>query len=204
MFARIVQRLAAGRRSTKTLRRSLMVATKPAATPLLVGTLADLARRKPAPVLENARLRQQLVILRRSVKRPHCTSTDRALLVSLASRLRTWRQALLIVQLFTRFWRWESRAAAPAHRPPLAPETVTLIREMAAANRTWGAERIRGELLKPHIHVAKSTIQWHMRAARPPWRSGQTWATFLANHGKDIWTTGEHRATQSQGTAAAA
>jgi transposase InsO family protein len=58
---------------------------------------------------------------------------------------------------------------------------------MAAANRTWGAERIRGELLKLHIRVAKSTIQRHMRGARPPRRSGQTWATFLANHGKDIW-----------------
>ena len=58
---------------------------------------------------------------------------------------------------------------------------------MAAANRTWGAERIRGELLKLHIRVAKSTIQRYMRGARPPRRSGQTWATFLANHGHDLW-----------------
>jgi putative transposase len=35
---------------------------------------------------------------------------------------------------------------APAHRPPLAPETIALIRELAVANRLWGAERIRGEL----------------------------------------------------------
>ncbi len=198
MFARIVQRLAAaGHRVMQTLRRSLRVATKPAATPLLIGTLADLARRKPALVLENALLRQQLVILQRSVRRPRYTPTDRALLVLLVSRLRTWRQALLIVQpetvlrwhrqLFTRFWRRKSRAAAPAHRPPIAPETVALIREMVAANSTWGAERIRGELLKLHIRVAKSTIQRYMRGARPPRRSGQTWATFLANHGKDIW-----------------
>jgi transposase InsO family protein len=58
---------------------------------------------------------------------------------------------------------------------------------MAVANRTWGAERIRGELLKLNIRVAKSTIQRHLCGARPPRRSGQTWATFLANHGKDIW-----------------
>jgi transposase InsO family protein len=58
---------------------------------------------------------------------------------------------------------------------------------MAAANRTWGAERIRGELLKLNIRVAKSTIQRYMRGARSPRRSGQTWATFLANHGHDIW-----------------
>ena len=52
------------------------------------------------------------------------------------------------------------------------PETIALIREMAAANRLWGAERIRGELLKLDIRVAKSTIQKYLRQARPPHRSG--------------------------------
>ena len=58
---------------------------------------------------------------------------------------------------------------------------------MAAANRLWGAERIRGELLKLDLRVAKSTIQQYLRQARPPRRSGQTWATFLRNHAHDIW-----------------
>ena len=58
---------------------------------------------------------------------------------------------------------------------------------MAASNPRWGAERIRGELLKLNVRVAKSTIQRYMRGARPPRRSGQTWSTFLRNHGKDIW-----------------
>ena len=181
-------------RATQALRRHLLAASKPTRAPLIAGALADLPRTKPELILENALLRQQLIILQRSVTRPRCTPTDRALLVLLASRLRTWRQALLIVQpdtllrwhrqLFRRFWRRNSRAAAPAHRPPIAPETVA---QMAAANRTWGAERIRGELLKLHIRVAKSTIQRYARGARPPRRSGQTWATFLANHEKDIW-----------------
>ncbi len=57
---------------------------------------------------------------------------------------------------------------------------------MAAANRLWGAERIRGELLTLDIRVAKRTIQTYMRGARPP-HSGQTWATFLHNHAHDIW-----------------
>jgi putative transposase len=198
MFARIVQCLtAACRRVRQPLRRSLLVATTPAAAPPLAETLVDLVRSKPELIAENALLRQQVIILRRGVKRPRCTFADRALLVLLASRLRTWRAALLIVQpdtllrwhrrLFRLFWRRKSRAAAPAHRPPIATETIALIREMAAANRTWGAERIRGELLKLHIRVAKSTIQRYMRGARPPRRSGQTWPTFLANHGQDIW-----------------
>jgi putative transposase len=58
---------------------------------------------------------------------------------------------------------------------------------MAAANRLWGAERIRGELLKLDIRVAKSTIQKYLRQARPPRHSGQPWGTFLRNHAHDIW-----------------
>jgi transposase InsO family protein len=69
----------------------------------------------------------------------------------------------------------------------VAAETIALIREMAAANRLWGAERIRGELLKLGLRVAKTTVRRHMRDARPPRRGSQTWATFLRNHGADTW-----------------
>jgi transposase InsO family protein len=179
------------------LQRHLSAAIRPAAAPLAVGALADLARSKPALVAENALLRHQLAVLRRSVTRPRCTPADRALLVLLASRVQAWRSVLLIVQpdtllrwhrqLFRRYWRWRSRALAPAHRPPLAPETVALIRAMARANRLWGAERIRGELRKLGIRVAKSTIQRYLRETGPPRRAGQPWATFLRNHAGDIW-----------------
>ena len=69
----------------------------------------------------------------------------------------------------------------------VSTETIALIREMAAANPLWGAERIRGELLKLGIRVAKWTVQHYLRGARPPRRTGQTWATFLRNHADDIW-----------------
>jgi putative transposase len=69
----------------------------------------------------------------------------------------------------------------------MSAETIALIREMATANRLWGAERIRGELLKPDIRVAKWTAQQYLRAARPPERAGQPWATFLRHHAGDIW-----------------
>jgi putative transposase len=58
---------------------------------------------------------------------------------------------------------------------------------MAANNRLWGAERIRGELLKLGIRVAKSGIRTYIRQVRPPRRSGQTWATFLRNHAPESW-----------------
>jgi putative transposase len=64
-------------------------------------------------------------------------------------------------------------------RPPTA--WAALIREMAASNPRWGAERIRGELLKLGIRVCKRTVQRYMRRARPR-GDGQRWSTFLRNH----------------------
>jgi len=58
---------------------------------------------------------------------------------------------------------------------------------MAKNNRLWGAERIRGELLKLDIRVCKRTIQKYMRHARIMRPRGQNWATFLRNHAKDVW-----------------
>src|SRR5919202_1187338 len=168
--------LTAGLAAARALRRRLETATSPAAAPLLTGALADLARTKPELIAENAFLRQQLILLRRGVKRPRCTPADRALLVLLASRVRAWRQALLIVQPetvlrwhrhgFRLFWQRKSRSRS-APPPKVAAETIALIRELAAANRLWGAERIHGELLKLGIPVAKTTVQRHMRDARP-------------------------------------
>src|SRR6266487_2603081 len=58
---------------------------------------------------------------------------------------------------------------------------------MASDNRLWGAERIRGELLKLDIRVCKRTIQKYMRGVRPPRSRGQNWRTFLRNHTGEIW-----------------
>ncbi len=133
------------------LERRLLTATQPASTRLVAATLADLPRTKGVLIVENALLRQQLVVLHRSVTRVHCTPTDRALLVVLASRVQAWRNALLIVQPetllrwhrqgFRLVWRRKSRASSSTARPKVAPKTIALIKEMAAANRLWGAER---------------------------------------------------------------
>ena len=92
---------------------------------------------------------------------------DRLLLVLLAKMVRTWKEALFLVQpetllrwhreLFRVFWKHKSKVRA--RKPKLSLETVTLIKEMATNNRLWGAERIRGELLKLDIRVSKRTIQ---------------------------------------------
>jgi transposase InsO family protein len=159
------------------------------------GALVDGTRSKADIITENALLRQQLIVLRRQVKRPHVTPTDRLLLVVLARCAPAWRDALLIVQPETlvRWHRagfrliWRAKSSGSSHVPRIPGETIALIREMAADNRLWGAERIRGELLKLGIRVSKRTIQKYMRHARPRRTPSQTWPTFLRNHARDIW-----------------
>jgi putative transposase len=146
-------------------------------------------------MVENALLRQQLIILRRHVKRQACRKTDRFLLVLFARMLRTWKQALFVVQpetvlrwhreLFRLFWKHTSKT--DSRQPKISPETIALIKEMASKNRLWGAERIRGELLKLGMRVCKRTIQKYMRHIRLPRPRGQKWATFLHNHAADMW-----------------
>src|SRR5262249_36332068 len=72
--------------------------TKPLSSSLPLGTLADLGRSNAELVAENALLRHQLSVLKRQVKRPACTKTDRMLLVLLARLVRSWQQAFVIVQ----------------------------------------------------------------------------------------------------------
>lgn len=120
-------------------------------------------------------------------------------MVLLASRLRTWKSALLIVQPdtllhwhrqgFRLFWKRKSKAGS--REPKLPAETIQLIRQLAVENHLWGAERIRGELLKLNIHVCKRTVQKYMRQVRKhgPSESGpnQNWRTFLHNHAHEVW-----------------
>jgi len=151
--------------------------------------MPDLARTRADLIAENALFRQQLVILRRQVKRPAYTRTGRLLLVLLARAARNWKQALFIVQPDTLLswhrqafrWFWRHRSKPATLQPRVAAETITLIKTIARDNCLWGAERIRGELLKLGIHVSKRPIQKYMRPerARP---SSQTWGTFLHIH----------------------
>jgi len=59
---------------------------------------------------------------------------------------------------------------------------------MTVQNILWGAERIRGELLKLGIKLSKRTIQKIMRPYRKrPFNPGQNWKTFIRNHMAEIW-----------------
>jgi putative transposase len=63
-----------------------------------------------------------------------------------------------------------------------------LIATMAAANRTWGEERIAAELLlKLGIRVSPRTVRRYMPSRPPHQKPGtQTWSTFVRNHARFV------------------
>jgi hypothetical protein len=153
----------------------------------VAGFATDLLRGRSALVAENAVLRQQLIVAERKLVGRVRWAPWQRFTMGLAARLvPAWRSAMLLVQPatilrwhragFRVFWRRRSRSGG---RPPSG--NAILIRHMAATNPRWGAERIRGELLKLGIRVAKRTVQKYMRRPKSP-RDGQRWSTFLHNH----------------------
>jgi transposase InsO family protein len=168
---------------------------KPTTVTLALGALADLSRSKADLLVENALLRQQLIVLHRQVKRPKLTNGDRIRPILLARCSRFWHQALYIIQpdtllrwhrdLFRLYWRYISNRRKKKLR--IASETIQIIRKMIQDNQLWGAERIRGELLKLGISLSKRTIQKYIRLVRKTPSFTHNWATFIKNHACDIW-----------------
>ena len=167
--------------------------TKPGTASLGTSAISDLTRSRKDLVIENAILRQQLIVLKRHVKRPKFTDGDRLRLVLLSRLTQFWDKAIHLMQpqtllrwhrdLFRRYWK---RISKSKNRKPRIPqETIDLIKEMARKNWLWGAEKIQGKLLKLGVTVSKRTIQKYMKKARK--RSSQNWRTFLKNHAHEIW-----------------
>ena len=103
--------------------------TKPAVISLVTDAAADMTKSKKDLVAENAILRQQLIVLKRQVKRPKFNDGDRFRLVFLSTLTNYWDKALHLVQpqtllrwhrdLFRRYWK---RISQPKHRKPRIPQ----------------------------------------------------------------------------------
>ena len=119
--------------------------TKPATPATISGLLSDLPRSRSDLVVENALLRQQLIVLNRQIKRPQLTNRDRFRLVFLSHFTKLWKQSLHIVQpdtllrwhreLFRFYCRRKSQG-----KPKVSSDTISLIQEMAKENQLWGAD----------------------------------------------------------------
>ncbi len=172
--------------------------TKPDTASLVMSTVVDTMRTKRDLIAENAFLRQQLIVLKHQTPRPSLTPKDRGLLVLLASKVRGWKDALVVVKPNTlKKWHregfriyWRGKSKGQLRKPRIAPEAIALIQQMVLDNRTWGAQRIRDELRKLGHQVSKRTVRKYMKQVRqnlPPRQTGQTWATFWKNHASEIW-----------------
>ena len=94
--------------------------SRPQTASLRVATVSDLIRNRKDLIVENAILRQQLIVLKRQVKRPKFTFKDRLRLVILSRLTPFWREALLLIQpdtllrwhrdLFRQYWKQLSKS----------------------------------------------------------------------------------------------
>ncbi|MCP4194349.1 MAG: transposase family protein, partial [Planctomycetaceae bacterium] len=142
---------------------------------------------------ENAALRNQLSLYRKSGQRPRIKPADRLLWCFIAKFWADWRTTLYFVQprtvitwqkkRFRDYWRALSQSAKPG-RPQISRELRKLIERMWEANPTWGSPKIVAELAMLGIDVAKSTVEkYRPRQAGPP---SPTWRTFLDHHVRDL------------------
>jgi putative transposase len=96
------------------------------------GFVADLPRSRADLILENALLRQQLIILRCQIKRPQLKNRDRLILVIFAQLTHFWKQTLLIIQPDTLLhwhremfrWVWWFKSCVPFRQSKVASEII--------------------------------------------------------------------------------
>jgi hypothetical protein len=105
--------------------------------------------------VENAVLRHQLAVLRRTVERPSLRRRDRVLLAAASTLLPRERWSVFLVtpqtllrwhrELVRKKWTYRRRSAG---RPRLDPEVRELVLRLGRENPRWGCVRIQGELRK--------------------------------------------------------
>src|SRR3990172_9745981 len=143
-------------------------------------------------------LLQQIIVFKRTVKKPRIRNWDRLFWIVYSKLISNWQKPLHLVEpdtvirwqrnLYGIVWRTFSRVKRK-RTIRLTHDMRQLILQIASDNRLWGAQRIRDELLKLGIRVAKSTILRIIRRLRncPDPKRSQHWRTFLANHAPEIW-----------------
>src|SRR6266536_1706518 len=133
------------------------------ARPLVLSGADDAAKD-----LEILVLRQQLRVLRRLAGRPRFTALDLGLHVAASRALprQRWASSFLVTPQTLLRWhhelvrrKWTYRKKRQPGRPPIDPEVVTLVLQMARENPRWGCVRISGELRKAGIRVSATTIR---------------------------------------------
>ncbi len=134
--------------------------------------------------LENLALRQQLAMLRQSVKRPRVSHADRMFWILFAKYVDGWRAMLHALhpdtvvrwhrEGFRRYWRWKSRRRHPG-RPLIDPALRKLIREMQSRISAGVPLEFMGNSasLALRSHKQRSRNICRIREGRPRKRGGR-------------------------------
>jgi len=140
----------------------------------LCGWLVLLGRSSASKNAELLVLWHEIAVLHRANPRPRLDWADRVILAALIRRLPGRLQAHRLItpgtvlrwhrRLMTRKWTYPN----PTGRPPVSAEIALLIGRLATENRSWGYQRIQGELLKLGYRVGASTIRLILKARKIP------------------------------------
>ncbi len=158
---------------------------------LIARFVHSLFRSQRQLILENLALRQQVVMLRQSVKKPRPSVADKLFWIIFTRYVDGWRKILYGLhpdtvvrwhrQGFRLYWRWKSRSQKPG-RPTIDAALRKLIREMQAANIGWGRLESMGSCLSWVLISLKQPFQsiWFVRKdhlRRPGGRFSKTMPT---------------------------
>ena len=147
-------------------------------------------------------LRHENAMLRRHVSRVRYDPADRVWFAALARLLprRRWTEIFPVTPATLVAWhhrlaakKYDTRKRRKPGRPPTARSIARLAVRLATENPLWGYRRIHGELTKPGLAVAPSTVWEILHAAGidpAPRRSGPTWRQFLHAQAAGILAVG--------------